>query len=245
MKRCIIEENILLVKKPFGISSFDVIRLLRNRLKIKKIGHAGTLDPMAEGLLIVGIGAGTKKLGSFLKLPKTYEATVILGKSTDTGDITGKILEERAAADVSGEKIVMAVLSLRGKLLLPVPAYSAVNISGKRLYALARAGEKVVPPVREMEIKEISLKNWRQAGGCFEADVTLRVSSGTYIRSIAVELGKRLGVPATLKKLTRTSIGDYSLKDAAEVGELSAFDFTSATERKPASVPKIIPPKIS
>ncbi len=243
------ESNIFLVHKPSGPTSFDVVAEIRRIANVKKVGHAGTLDPMAEGLLIVGVGAGTKKLGRFLKLPKTYGASVLLGTGTDTGDITGAVLEKIDTPDFSDEKIRRAVLSLRGRLVLPVPVYSAVKIGGRRLYARARAGERFAPPARAMEIIEVSFGGvLKDAAGVIVA-MELRVGSGVYARSIAEELGRRLGLPATLASLKRKNIGDYSLSDALSIVELADLFRkrcrTKITESQPISAPRSAPPKMS
>ena len=147
--------NILLIDKPKGITSFDCIRILRRKLGVRKMGHAGTLDPMATGLMIISVGEGTKRLQELLKLPKVYEAEILFGIKTDTGDITGKILEE---SKVSGQmsdvtKLSEVLTGMVGKLELPVPAYSAIKRGGEALYKKARRGEVVETPIKTMEIK--------------------------------------------------------------------------------------------
>ena len=150
-------EHILLIDKPSGITSFDCIRILRKKLGIRKMGHAGTLDPMATGLMIIGVGDGTKKLQEFLKLDKTYEAEILLGVQTDTGDITGKVLKELGIKnyELSEEKIKKVLQGMVAKLELPVPAYSAIKRGGEALYKKARRGEVVDVPIKTMEIKAV------------------------------------------------------------------------------------------
>ena len=145
---------ILLIDKPAGITSFDCIRILRKKLGVRKMGHAGTLDPMATGLMIIGVGEGTKKLQNFLKLDKIYEAEILLGVSTDTGDITGKILKELRIKnyELSEEEIENALDGMVGKLELSVPAYSAIKRGGEPLYRKARRGEKFESPIKTMEV---------------------------------------------------------------------------------------------
>src|SRR3989344_3495835 len=236
--------EILLIDKPKGITSFDCIRILRRRYpRGTKLGHAGTLDPMATGLMLIGVGAGTKKLHEFLKLDKTYEAEILLGTRTDTGDITGKILESQNI-NISKYQNIPAVLSgMLGKLELPVPAYSAIKRGGEPLYKKARRGEKVDAPVKTMEIRSAEflgvgilpfIKGVPEGGGILKSSVLadsdtsfgkggislpvikarFDVASGTYIRSLAEELGRRLGVPATLAGLRRTRIGEFNVEDA-------------------------------
>lgn len=214
------DKNILLVDKPTGITSFDVIRILRRKLGIRKMGHAGTLDPMASGLMIIGVNEGTKKMSEFLKLPKVYIADVLLGKKTDTGDMEGRVIEEKEVADISKEKIREVIAGLVGKHSLPVPMYSAIKIGGRPLYKLARKKEKgselteeeknIIPPVKEMEV--LSARLLGAEGVVFT--IEMEVSSGSYIRTLGEELGRRLGYPATLAGLRRTRIGEFLIENA-------------------------------
>jgi tRNA pseudouridine55 synthase len=225
-------KDILLIDKPKGITSFDCIRILRRTLGVKKLGHAGTLDPMATGLMIIGVGNGTKKLQDFLKLDKTYEAEILLGVSTDTGDVTGKILKELGSMNYElwkgKEAEIKKVLDgMVGKLQLPVPAYSAVKRGGEPLYKKARRGEKVESPIKIMEVADCELLAvcHPSEGGDPENDrvivkVRFDVGSGTYIRSLAEEFGKRLGVPATLANLRRTRIGEFRVEDTEKINPL-------------------------
>jgi tRNA pseudouridine55 synthase len=214
-------DTILLVDKPRGITSFDVIRILRRKLGIKKMGHAGTLDPLASGLMIIGINEGTKKLSEFLKLPKTYKAEILFGKKTDTGDLEGKVVEEADASALSEESVREAVKNFIGKHSLAVPAYSAVKRNGVPLYKLARQGvENIAPPIKEMEVTDARFLSFSKDGNRAVLAVELDVSSGTYIRTLGEELGRRLGVPATLQNLRRTKIGEFEIKDAIVLDEM-------------------------
>ncbi len=218
-----ISGNILLVDKPKGITSFDVIRILRRKLGIRKMGHAGTLDPMASGLMIIGVNEGTKKMSEFLKLPKVYVADVLLGKKTDTGDVEGRVIEEANVSEIPKEKIAKireVIAGMIGKHLLPVPMYSAIKIGGRPLYKLARKKEKgaelteeeknVTPPIKEMEV--IFARLLGVDGSVLK--IEMEVSSGTYIRTLGEELGRRLGYPATLSGLRRTKIGEFLIENA-------------------------------
>lgn len=214
------DEHILFVDKPKGITSFDVIRILRKKLGIRKMGHAGTLDPMASGLMIIGVNEGTKKMNEFLKLPKVYIADVQLGKKTDTGDLEGRVIEEKEVEKITGAKIREAVAGMVGKHSLPVPMYSAIKIGGRPLYKLARKKEKgsalteeeknILPPVKEMEV--IFARLLEIKGNVLI--IEMEVSSGTYVRTLGEELGRRLGYPATLAGLRRTKIGEFLIEDA-------------------------------
>ena len=235
-------DNILLIDKPSGITSFDCIRILRKKLGIRKMGHAGTLDPLATGLMIIGVGEGTKMLGQYLKLSKTYESTILFGLHTDTGDITGRELpisnnqfpNNNSISKISNEAIEKVLKGMVGKLELPVPAYSAVKRGGEPLYKKARRGETVKPPIKTMDVKSAdflglldchSTEKWNPENldSSFRwndkmiVKARFSVGSGTYIRSLAEELGRRLGVPTTLAALRRTSIGSFKIEDAEPI----------------------------
>ena len=215
-------EGILLVDKPVGISSFDVIRRLRRVRDIRKMGHAGTLDPLASGLMIIGEGKATKLLSQFLKLPKTYEAEVCIGESSTTADREGEVTQRFDVRDMSEETVRTALVGMIGVLELPVPAYSAIKQGGVPLYKKARRGQTVEVPIKPMEVRSaeyISLKH--RDGLCF-VRVRFDVGSGTYIRSLAEELGKRLGFPARLENLRRTQIGEWRVEDAQPTPEYSS-----------------------
>lgn len=203
-------ENILLIDKPSGITSFDVIRKLRRQTGIKKMGHAGTLDPLASGLMIIGLEQGTKKLAEFLKLNKTYIAEITLGILTDTGDITGNVIEEKNVPALSVDDIKSNINNMVGEINLPAPVYSAIKKNGKPLYLYARQGQKVSVPIRKMIV--LDAKYIRRKENTIT--VSFSVTSGTYIRSLAEEFGRRLGTVATLSALRRTSIGQFSVEDA-------------------------------
>lgn len=214
--------EILLIDKPKGITSFDVIRRLRRELNIKKMGHAGTLDPLASGLMILGIGAGTKKLTEYIKLPKEYVAEVRIGERRTTGDMEGEIVEEKVVSGLD-EDVVRRVLSeMVGTLTLSVSAYSAIKKDGVPMYKRARKAEKtggVIEdvPVRDMQVTEAELLSLSCGEDRCVATVRFAVGSGTYIRSLGEELGRRLGYPATLQDLRRTKVGDFDITDAKKL----------------------------
>jgi len=210
-------QEILFIDKPKGITSFDVIRRLRKQLGIRKMGHAGTLDPNASGLLIVNIGQATKRLGEFMALPKTYVMDVLLGVRTDTGDIGGRVAEEKPITDIDQEKIRAILQELTGKIELPVPIYSAVKYKGKPRYVYARKGIAIEPKMRSMEIYALQLLDVTKEDECHLLKVGMRCGSGTYARSVAEEIGRRLGFPATLKELRRTRIGQFSIDQAEKI----------------------------
>lgn len=207
-------EEIVLIDKPKGITSFDVIRMLHKKLGMKKMGHAGTLDPLASGLMIIGIDKGTKLLSQYLKLPKVYKANVLLGIKTTTGDLEGAAIEQKTVENISIDEIRRTLDSMRGKIILPVPIYSAIKVAGKPLYKYARRHLDVQRPSKKMETLWIKLLDHFPQENNYVLSIELEVASGTYIRSLAEEIGRRLGYPATLSGLRRTKIGDFKIEDA-------------------------------
>lgn len=213
------KEHILLIDKPKGITSFDVIRELRKRLGIKKIGHAGTLDPLASGLLVIGVGEGTKKLTEYVKLPKEYVAEVRIGERRSTGDMEGDVIESVTVDVLDNEHVREELRRMIGMLTLPVSAYSAIKKDGVPMYKRARKAAlkgKMVEelPIRDMEITEAELLCMECKDDRCVLVVRFAVGSGTYIRSLAEELGHRLGYPATLQNLRRTKVGEFNIEDA-------------------------------
>ncbi len=213
-------ENIILVDKPKDITSFQVIKIMRKKLGIKKIGHAGTLDPLATGLMILGVDKGTKKLDQFIKLDKVYNASILIGKKTSTGDLykNCEIIKEQKISnnDINNIKnnIENILNDLFGVIKLKVPIYSAIKIKGKRLYDHAFNGNIIETPTRDMKIYYIKLLNQYCFEDYYVIDIEIKVSSGTYIRSIAEEIGNRLNLPATIKNLRRISIDELRVEDA-------------------------------
>lgn len=214
-----LDNQILLLDKPQGITSFDLIRKLRKEYGIKKAGHAGTLDPMATGLMIVATGQKTKELEQYLKLPKSYRAEIVIGKSTDTYDAEGEVLETKKVDNLKEKDVEEAVLSLDGMQTLQVPIYSAVKIDGRPLYWYARNGKEPREiPVRDMDVRRaIFLDFYTRMDGTAVVSARFDVASGVFIRSLAYELGKRLGYPAMLTGLRRMSIGDFKIEDAIKL----------------------------
>lgn len=211
--------NILLIDKPKGITSFDVIRRLRRKLGERKMGHAGTLDPLASGLMIVAVGDKTKELSQYIKFPKEYIAEILVGESRTTGDMEGEVLEEKEVKklDLDKGKIKKILREMGGEIELPVPVYSAIKEKGERLYKKARKGEEVIPPKKKMRVIKAELEGCKRAGKHLILTVVFEVGSGTYIRSLAEEVGRRLGYPATIKELRRTKIGGFRVEDAEKI----------------------------
>lgn len=207
----------LLIDKPVGISSFDVIRILRRELGVRKMGHGGTLDPLASGLMIIGVGPDTKKLQNVLGLPKEYVAEIFLGAATDTGDAEGKIIMEKPVPENWKSVLPEILAAMVGDIDLPVPVYSAVKRGGQPLYKRARRGEAVEAPVKTMHVYEAEILAPELGQASNVARVRWRVGSGTYIRSLAVAVGERLGTAAHLTALRRTQIGEWRIEDAKKI----------------------------
>ncbi len=210
------ERAVLPIDKPKGWTSFDVIRKLRRLLGVRKVGHAGTLDPMATGLLIVLVGQATKLMQRFMQLPKEYTGTLRLGETTPTYDAESDVVERRDISHLSDADLDTARRSFLGTIRQQTPSYSAVRVGGERLYRKARRGEEVNPPFREVEISHFELTSREGPDVSF----VVRCSKGTYIRSLAHEFGQVLGVGAHLVALRRTAIGDYSVDDAWTIDQL-------------------------
>lgn len=213
------EEEIILVDKPKGMTSFGVVARIRRRLSIlkgkkrEKVGHAGTLDPFATGLLLVLVGKGTKKAENFLKLNKEYEAVIRLGARSSTGDPEGEISENDEANLIEREKVEKVVRSFEGEIWQKVPRFSAVKIQGERAYRLARKGMDLEMPRRKVKIGEIKILDYSWP----ELKIYCKVSSGTYIRSLGEDIGEALGVGGYLTELRRTRIGEFKIDDAEKL----------------------------
>lgn len=228
--------GILLIDKPKGLTSYDVIRLLKKRMgQHLKMGHAGTLDPAATGLLIVGVGKDTKKLSRLLKLPKTYLAEILLGVQTTTGDMDGEIIREENVDNLDQRRVKEVLNSMVGELILPVPVYAAIKIKGTPIYQLARRGVAIKPPRRKMHILEAAFLGEKQLGKHRLIRARFKVGSGTYIRSLAEEIGRRLGVPATVRELRRTAIGNFRLSHARPPQEITILSTGSLQSKKDGS----------
>lgn len=195
-----------LIDKPSGMTSRDVVNMVSKTYREKKVGHAGTLDPLATGVLIVAIGRATKLLPILTNHDKTYQVTVQIGKSTDTLDITGEVLET-SNQTCSKERIEEALSHFVGTYNQEVPKYSAVSIAGKRLYQYAREGKEIVLPSRQVTIDKIDLNDYQEQ----EFTFTVSVSKGTYIRSLVRDIGIFLACPMTISKLRRLKQGNVTI----------------------------------
>lgn len=213
-------EGALLVDKPSGPTSHDVVNKARRILCIKRIGHTGTLDPFATGLLVLLLGPATR-LAEYLKdYEKTYRGVMRLGLITDTDDATGTVIEDKPVPDLSAKVIENEIERFKGKLSQKVPAYSAIKVGGERLYRRARRGAEVNAPTREIEIYSLSLVKYKRPELIFE----VTCSSGTYVRALARDIGEALGCGAHLTALTRTATGPYGLNDSITTDEMKTGD---------------------
>lgn len=211
--------GILLIDKPAGITSFDCIRRLRKTLGIKKIGHAGTLDPMATGLMIMLVGKATKRAGEFIKQDKSYLAEITLGANSDTGDKEGEI-KEISDKQPTIDEVRLVVDALVGRQTQVPSRYSAIKIGGVPAYKLARAGKEPQMPAREVEVYSIKMLHYDYP----LIKIEFLVSSGTYIRSLAEDIGLKLGTGAYLSDLRRTTIGRLNINQAKKLDEVRLGD---------------------
>jgi tRNA pseudouridine55 synthase len=212
-----------LVDKPLNTTSNDVCMKMRRLLKIKKIGHAGTLDPLATGLLIVGIGRkATRRINEFRDLPKEYTTTIRLGYTSETYDSEGPITKEEydESIVVTREKVEEVLEKYTGKILQTPPAYSAKRIAGKRAYDLARQGKTVMLKPCQVTIHELELMRFEYP----EIELRIRCSKGTYIRSLGKDIGESLEVGGYLTQLRRTKIGEFNVEDARDIFESNTVD---------------------
>ena len=219
----VVKEGVILpIYKPLMWTSFDVVKFVRNllkrtyKLKKIKVGHAGTLDPLATGILVLCIGKKTKEINKIQEENKTYLATIKVGESTPSYDRETEIDNIYPTSHINEELIMDSIKSFRGKSEQIPPVYSALKIDGKRSYELARKGEKIIPKKREIEIFKFNLLNFKN----LEIDCEIECSKGTYIRSIASDMGKKLDSGAYLKYLERYSVGEYSIKNCLQIDEI-------------------------
>ncbi|MEM1391764.1 MAG: tRNA pseudouridine(55) synthase TruB [Cyanobacteria bacterium P01_H01_bin.150] len=206
--------------KPFDWTSHDCVAKTRRLFRIKKIGHAGTLDPAATGVLPIAIGRATRLL-QYLPSDKAYKATIRLGVQTTTDDLQGEVISQQSVSDLNLDTVKIALEQFQGKIEQIPPSYSAIQVDGKRLYDLARKGEKVEAPVRNVEVFNIDILDWR-VSEYPELDVNISCGGGTYIRAIARDLGAALETGGTLAALQRTVSSGFNLADSITLAELEA-----------------------
>ncbi|WOF22071.1 tRNA pseudouridine(55) synthase TruB [Microbacterium betulae] len=226
--------GVLLVDKPGGITSHDVVARSRRAFGTRRIGHAGTLDPMATGLLVLGIEGATRLLTYLVGLGKTYTATIRLGQATTTDDGEGDVVsaaDAQAVAQVSDDAIAAGAERLTGTISQVPSAVSAIKVDGRRAYDRVRAGERVELAPREVTVSRLDVVAVRRGEGSVDLDVVVDCSSGTYIRALARDLGADLGVGGHLTALRRTHVGPFDVAQAVAVDDLDA-----ATPQDPAEI---------
>lgn len=206
--------GILLVDKPQGVTSHDVVARARRLLGTRKVGHAGTLDPMATGLLLLGVDSSTRLLTYLVGLDKEYTATIRLGIATDTDDAEGAVTSTADAAGTADAEIAAGIAELTGPIRQTPSTFSAIKVDGRRAYDRARAGEEVALAARPVTIHAFELLGTRRDGAVIDLEVRVACSSGTYIRALARDLGASLGVGGHLTALRRTRIGPFAVADA-------------------------------
>ncbi|MDO5092805.1 MAG: tRNA pseudouridine(55) synthase TruB [Propionibacteriaceae bacterium] len=214
-----VNPGIVVVDKPAGVTSHHVVGRLRRLLGTRKVGHAGTLDPMATGVLILGVNRATRLLGHLALHDKRYLATVRLGEASTTDDAEGELTSIADPSDLGFARLEAAAAPLRGQIQQVPSAVSAIKVNGKRAYALARAGVDVELKARTVEVTRLDLLAIRHNERTLDVDIDVECSSGTYVRAIARDLGRALGVGGHLTALRRTRIGNYTLAQAVELGE--------------------------
>jgi len=234
-------DGILIINKPLGYTSRDVVNEISRKFNTKKVGHTGTLDPNASGVLIICLGKALKIIELMDEDDKEYTAEVILGIETDTLDLdkNATILKEEQV-DVHDKEIIDVVNSFNGKYVQTVPKYSAVKVNGRKLYEYARSNIPVELPSKEVNIKNISASNIKKENGKISFKLECTVSKGTYIRSLIRDIGERLNVPAVMKSLERTRIGKFTITDSYTLNDIKEdnYKFINILDTFP-NIPKI------
>lgn len=238
-----VTSGILVVDKPQGWTSHDVVARTRRLAGTRKVGHAGTLDPMATGVLVLGVGSATRLLTYVTGLDKEYTATIQLGASTVTDDAEGDVLEHAGDDDiaaVSDDAVTAAVSGLTGRIEQVPSAVSAINVDGKRAYARVRAGEDVALPARPVHVAAFEVIERRRHADRIELDVRVVCSSGTYVRALARDLGAKLGIGGHLTRLRRTRVGPFELRNAHELDDIDvAHALVSPADAASVVLPRV------
>lgn len=206
--------GIIVINKEKGMTSRDVVNIVSKRLKTKKVGHSGTLDPLATGVLVLGVNKYTKVLPLLDNMDKEYVAEVLVGKSYDTLDVTGKLVEEKEVKELGLEKLNETIMSFKKTYLQEIPLYSAKKINGKKLYEYARSGIEVELPKKEVSIYDIKLLDTYQKDNNYYFKIYCKVSKGTFIRSLINDIGKVLDIPLAMSNLERVKVGKFDVKNS-------------------------------
>ena len=221
--------GLVLIDKPTSWTSNEVVAKVRKAVGTKKVGHAGTLDPLATGLLVLGIESGTKLLTFLVGADKTYEATIRLGQQTISDDSESEVIANASAEEIaklSDEDIAREIAKLTGVLMQTPSSVSAIKVAGKRAYDLVRAGEEVELKAREVKIYGFEMLSVARVSGFLDVEVKVKCSSGTYIRALARDLGNLLGVGGHITALRRTKVGHFDVTEANSIEELSELRLT-------------------
>jgi tRNA pseudouridine55 synthase len=226
-------DGLFVIDKPAGWTSHDVVGRMRRILGTKKVGHAGTLDPMATGMLLVGANKATRLLTFYVGHDKDYDATIRLGQATVTDDAEGEVTQTADASGVTEAEIHSAVAELTGEIEQVPSAVSAIKVDGKRSYARVRSGEDVVLKARPVTVSRFVVLAIRRLDAVVDVDIAVTVSSGTYVRALARDLGSALGVGGHLTALRRTRVGGLTLADATTLEQLT--ELKEAGEELPAT----------
>jgi len=237
--------GLVIVDKPAGWTSHDVVARIRKLAGTRRVGHAGTLDPMATGVLVVGVEKATRLLGYLALTEKEYTGTIRLGQTTDTDDADGAVLTVVPAVKIGEDELLRAVRTLTGEISQVPPGVSAIKVGGKRSYQLARAGQAPALAARAVTVSRFDVTALRCFGGLLDVDVAVTCSSGTYIRALARDLGAALGVGGHLTVLRRTRVGPYLASQArtldqlaAEARQASGVGLTGLAEAAAAAFPR-------
>ncbi len=215
--------GIILIDKPIDFTSRDIVNIMCKKLGTKKVGHCGTLDPLASGVLVICFGNATKLVPYLTASSKTYLTKMILGKQTTTGDLAGEVVNQ-VDVNVSDEEIISVFNNFPKSYIQEVPIYSAVKVDGKRLYEYAREGLDVTLPKREVEIECLNLININRSNGIIEIEFECEVSKGTYIRSLCNDIAKALKTISVMSSLVRSKQGMYHLSDCSDVDNYTIID---------------------
>ena len=217
----------LVVDKQPGMTSHDVVAIARRSLGTRKVGHAGTLDPMATGVLVLGFNNGTRLLQYITDGDKSYVATVVLGSATVTDDVEGEVISTADVSHISDEQVLSELAKMRGTIMQRPSSVSAVKIDGQRAYDRVRSGEEVVLPQREVTISALNVISISRLENAIEIHIEVTCSAGTFIRAIARDLGTALGVGGHLNSLRRTRVAGFTLADAVTLDQLKSGDFST------------------
>jgi tRNA pseudouridine55 synthase len=232
--------GLVIVDKPAGLTSHDVVARIRRLAGTRRVGHAGTLDPMATGVLVVGVEQATRLLGHLMLTAKEYSATIRLGQWTSTDDAEGEPVGGAPATGVTREALQAAVAELTGEIMQVPPGVSAIKVNGQRAYKLTRAGAAPELKSRPVTVYEFAVAGVRPSGDHLDVDATVRCSSGTYIRALARDLGADLGTGGHLTALRRTAVGGYDIAHARTLDQLAEkFTVTPMAEAAAAAFPRV------